>query len=259
VENAIEVQEIKNDQIILARDTTPNGLLALAIQKDLDIEKLTKLMELQERWQANEAKKLFVAAMTAFKKEPPKIVKDMHVEFATSKGKTSYNHASLGNVVASVTEALSQHDMSVNWQTETKELVSVTCTITHVAGHSESTSISAKPDDSGGKNAIQAIGSTITYLQRYTLLAICGLATNEFENDGRGTDDNGKHEPKKEITYPPNLQKLIAAMMNNAAKLPELFKKDVREIVARKTELTDAQLVEWLAAIEFHLTNEATK
>jgi len=68
-----------------------------------------------------------------------------------------------------------------------------------------------------------------------------------------------KQEPKKEITYPPNLQKLIAAMMNNAAKLPELFKKDVREIVARKTELTDAQLVEWLAAIDFHLTNEAAK
>jgi len=258
VENAIEVQEIKNDQIVLARDTTPNGLLALAIQKDLDIEKLTKLMELQERWQANEAKKLFVAAMTAFKKEPPKVVKDMHVDYTTKAGmRVNYNHASLGNVVASVTEALSQHDMSVNWQTETKELVSVTCTITHVAGHSESTSISAKPDDSGGKNAIQAIGSTITYLQRYTLLAICGLATNEFEDDGRG---GNKPEPKKaKVIYPPNIQKLIDAMAEKSDKLPEKFKEDVRVVVSRKTELTDAQLAEWIAAIKFHLTNEAVK
>lgn len=252
MESAIELQEMKNDQITLARDTTPNGLLALAIQKDLDIEKLTKLMELQERWHANEAKKAFVIAMTEFKKNPPKIVKDMHVEFATSKGKTSYNHASLGNVVASVTEALSQHDMSVNWQTETKELVSVTCTITHVAGHSESTSISARPDESGGKNAIQAIGSTITYLQRYTLLAICGLATNEFEDDGRG---GNKPEPKKaKVVYPPNVQKLIDAMAEKSDKLPEKFKEDVRAVVSRKTELTDAQLAEWLAAIKFHLT-----
>jgi len=40
------------------------------------------------------------------------------------------------------------------------------------------------PDQSGKKNNIQAIGSTTTYLQRYTLLAATGLATKEQDNDG---------------------------------------------------------------------------
>ena len=228
---------------IIVRDTTPNGLLALAIQKDLDIEKLTKLMELQERWQANEAKKAYVQAMTEFKKNPPKIIKDMHVEFKTAAGKTAYNHASLGNVVGAVTETLSNNDLSVNWQTETNDLVKVTCTITHRDGHSESTSICAKPDVSGGKNSIQAIGSTITYLQRYTLLAICGLATNEFENDGRG-DMEQPAEPKKKV-YPPRLAIVINLMTEYADKIPEAIKEEFRQIVRKDVELTESELADW--------------
>ena len=54
-------------------------------------------------------------------------------------------------------------------------------------GHSESTTLEAAADQSGGKNAIQAIGSTVTYLERYTLLALTGLATHE-DDDGAGSE-----------------------------------------------------------------------
>ena len=47
----------------------------------------------------------------------------------------------------------------------------MTCQITHELGHSESVEMTAPPDDSGGKNTIQSIASTKTYLERYTLLA----------------------------------------------------------------------------------------
>jgi len=180
----------------------PSQLLAMAIQKDLDISKLEKLMELQERWERNEAKKAFTRAMADFKKNPPKIIKDMKVEFGTQRGKTSYTHATLGNVASAVIEALSNHNLSHNWninQSDPKN-IKVTCTITHVAGYSENTSISAPADTSGSKNPIQAIGSTITYLQRYTLLSGCGLATNEFENDGRSHSSGNKNQAPKQQT-----------------------------------------------------------
>ena len=64
----------------------------------------------------------------------------------------------------------------------------VTCKITHVKGHSEETTLSAPSDTSGSKNAIQAIGSTITYLERYTLLALTGLATSEMDDDGKSVE-----------------------------------------------------------------------
>ena len=48
--------------------------------------------------------------------------------------------------------------------------------------------MAAGPDGSGGKNAIQAIGSTVSYLERYTLLAATGLATEDQDDDGRGAN-----------------------------------------------------------------------
>ena len=62
--------------------------------------------------------------------------------------------------------------------------MSVICTISHWQGHAESTKLSAAPDNSGSKNSIQAIGSTISYLERYTLLALTGLATHDMDDDG---------------------------------------------------------------------------
>ena len=45
--------------------------------------------------------------------------------------------------------------------------------------------MTAQADTSGSKNAIQSIGSTITYLERYSLLALTGLAAHEMDDDGK--------------------------------------------------------------------------
>ena len=52
-----------------------------------------------------------------------------------------------------------------------------------MAGHSEETTLSGPADSSGSKNAIQAIGSTLTYLQRYSLVQMLGLAASN-DDDG---------------------------------------------------------------------------
>ena len=168
---------------------TPGQLVSQLMQQGgaLDLASMERLMGLQERWDANEAKKAYHAAMAAFKQNPPTILKDKHVEFTTSKGTTAYDHATIGNVVKQIVASLAEHDLSHSWSTEQLDggQVAVTCTITHKAGHSESVTLKAGRDESGGKNSIQALGSAITYLQRYTLLAITGLAVED------GSDDDG--------------------------------------------------------------------
>jgi hypothetical protein len=57
--------------------------------------------------------------------------------------------------------------------------------VTHELGHSAQTSLTAPPDASGSKNSIQAIGSTVSYLQRYTFMAITGLAAKDQDDDGQ--------------------------------------------------------------------------
>jgi len=168
------------------RPMTPSQTLALAIQKGVDPSVLKQMLDLQERWEANEARKAYVAAMAAFKQRAPAVLaKDAEVDFTTGKGRTHYRHATLGAIVQQITAMLSEHGLGVSWSVDQANGgVSVTCHVTHERGHSESVTLTAPPDDSGNKNKIQQIGSTVTYLERYTLLAALGLATADQDDDG---------------------------------------------------------------------------
>jgi len=202
---------------IAVRQPTHLDMIQLAISQNADIDKLSKLMELQERYQANEAKKAYVAAMAEFKANPPKIMKDSHVKF----GNTEYDHATLANVTETINSALSKHGLSAGWKTEqTEKAITVTCIITHIMGHQESTSLSSAPDNSGGKNSIQAIGSAVTYLQRYTILALTGLATHEQDDDGAGVDKTQRISEEQAAT----IETLIREVGSNEAGFLAYFK-----------------------------------
>jgi ERF superfamily len=133
--------------------------------------------------------------MKMFKADPPRISKNHRVYFEAkdrAKGPTDYKHATLDHVCDQVIGALSKVGVSHRWKVSQApdmkgdSWITVTCILTHELGHAEETSLMGCPDATGNKNSIQAVGSTVTYLQRYTLLAACGLATSDQDNDGRG-------------------------------------------------------------------------
>jgi ERF superfamily len=169
---------------------TPMAIIQQAVATGADVEKLEKLMALQERWEKNEASKAFTVAMNKFKEAKIVVSKNKNVAF----GNTRYNHATLENVCDTLGEELGKHGLSFRWRTEQVDggKVRVTCILTHVLGHSESSWMEAAPDTSGQKNSIQAIGSVITYLQRYTALAVTGTATGDMDDDARGVFDDAK-------------------------------------------------------------------
>ena len=169
----------------------------------IDAAGMATLLDAQLKYEANEARKAYAAAMAAFKEDPPQIIKDRTVGYQAKGGTVGYSHASLGNVTLCINKALSAHGLTASWETgQVDGKVRVTCHITHVLGHRESTFLDAAPDGSGSKNPIQAIGSTVTYLQRYTLLALTGLATYEQDDDGNGAGKQAIDIPK------PNQQQL---------------------------------------------------
>lgn len=171
-------------QEIIKIDTSPATIFQQAISSGAEIEQIEKLMEMQFKWEANEARKAYHNAMAEFKANPPVIEKDRKVGYTTSKGKVGYSHASLYNVTQKISSELSKYGLSASWKThQTEKMVTVTCKVSHKQGHSEETSLSAPADDSGSKNVIQAIGSTVSYLERYTILALTGLATQDQDTD----------------------------------------------------------------------------
>lgn len=169
---------------LVKQGESPAEMIRVAVAGGADLEKLKGLLDLQIKWEENEARKAFHKAMSEFKANPPEIEKDRDVCF----GNTKFSHASLANVVRTITKELSKHGLSASWRTAQNGTIAVTCKITHVLGHSEETTLSAPSDTSGSKNAIQAIGSTISYLERYSLLAVLGLATSEMDDDGKASE-----------------------------------------------------------------------
>lgn len=179
--------------------STPMELIAVAVQRGASVEEIDRLMALAERMEANQARKEFVADMAAFKRNPPEIIKDKRVGYENKDGSfTGYKHASLGAVTNAIVEGLAKHGFSHRWAVQQDgDTARVTCTITHRMGHSESVSMQAAKDDSGKKNAIQQVASTVTYLQRYTLLAATGLATHDQDDDAAGAD---APEPERKVS-----------------------------------------------------------
>lgn len=167
------------------RPATPADLLSQAIEKGLDVEALEKLMALQERWDNNQARKAFFESFTKFQSEAPELRKSKKVSFETQKGSTDYHYAPLAAITRQLTDVLKANDLSYRWEiNDDKDTIKVTCIVSHIAGHSERTTMTASPDASGGKQPIQARGSAIEYLKRYTLIGALGLSTADSDVDG---------------------------------------------------------------------------
>ena len=191
-------------------------IISKALSTDVDIDKLTALMEMKERYDKSQAKKDFVLAMSEFKAECPTVLK-------TARSHTS-TYADLGMMIEAVTPVLSKHGLSHSWGFKqnfenNKMLIEVTCTITHKAGHSESVALVSYPDSGGKMNEIQRIGSTTTYLERYTFVAITGLAVKKMDDDGNSAVGK-KEAPARETISEKSLEelrKLVDGMSEKAA------------------------------------------
>lgn len=186
LEGSVAIERRKDAEIIPAHidPTTPMGLIALAAQRGATIEQMAQLFELQLRVEAVDARKAFNTAMAKFKANPPRITKNVQKK----AGPIELNYASLDHICDAVIPALSAVGVRHSWRTEQSNgQMTVTCIISHEAGHTEETPLSGPYDTSGGKNPIQAIASAKTYLERYTLLAAVGMAAGGMDDDGRGT------------------------------------------------------------------------
>lgn len=159
----------------------PLQLVQTAVESNADIDKLERLMGLQERWEKQNSRKRFLEAMAEFQRTCPDILK--------LKKAHNSSYAPLGDIVAQIREPLADCGLSYRFEQDHNNGITVKCIVSHLDGHSETTQMTAGADTSGSKNAIQAIASTVTYLSRYTLTAALGIVTADADLDGRLPQD----------------------------------------------------------------------
>lgn len=183
----------------LAPQENPFQHMAMVAMEKGAVDQLDRLLDLQLKWDAEQARRAFVASMAEFKAEAGHITiaKSKSVRFKTNSGMTEYDHAELHDITRALVPVMAKHGLSHSWNvTQAGGAITVECIMSHRAGHSERVAMSAPADASGGKNNIQAIASTKTYLERYTLLAATGMATGgEMDDDGRSYSHDPQPEP----------------------------------------------------------------
>jgi ERF superfamily len=223
---------------------TPIELLNNAVAGGADIEVLERLIALQERWETNQSRKAYDDAIAAAKAEIPVIRKNRRVGFASNRAgasRTDYAHEDLAEIARVVTPILGKYGLSYRFRTASpsEKPITVTCVITHRLGYYEENSLEAPRDQSGNKNAIQSIGSTVTYLQRYTLKAALGLAAEE-DDDGKAagavelvSDEQAQAIRDKAESVSADLEKFCAYMAVDS--VPGIKAKDFARAMAALT------------------------
>lgn len=196
-EKALIVQE---EQPLATEASQPMKLIELAISQNFDLDKFERLFELQERWEKNQAKRAFDQAFSNFQSELPTVPKSKTASFQTKNGWMEYNYASIDDVVKALTPVLPQHGLSYRFeQAMSNNVIYIICILTHADGHSVSCKMQGFPDQSGNKNLLQQMASTVSYLKKYTLSNVTGLACVDDDNDGNYQQFDASQHQTQEI------------------------------------------------------------
>ena len=162
------------------------SLIELAIHEKVSPDSLEKLVTLHERLSDRAAAEEFARAMASFQRECPQIRKESKAEIPTkSGGKYTFRFASLEAIWRTVRPILEKNNLTVTWDSkEDKGLVSCTCIVKHVNGHSERASFSCTTDTSASMIGPQKSAAAVTFARRQSLVQALGLTTTDQDTDG---------------------------------------------------------------------------
>ena len=183
----------------MAAAADPNLALFMAAARDpqVDIAKLERLMALRKEVEEDSRKRAFYAALALAKGEFGPILKTRIVDYPHKErddreggGRTKYTYEQFADIGAVVDPILAKYGLSYRHKTvQAGGKLIVTCILSHADGYSEENTLEGIEDKSGQKNPNQSVGSTVTYLQRYTLKQAIGVGAKN-DDDGQGGDDD---------------------------------------------------------------------
>jgi hypothetical protein len=212
------------DQAIIERETTalrgtePHAwaidpwvamIERAARDPSIDADKMIKLYELSERASAARSKAAYAADFALMQAKLPRIDRRGRIVIysqadrakpggppvgAVPQQETPY--ARLEDIVDAIAPALSEHGFSISHRVERtpENMIAVTGILMHRDGHSEQTCFPLPHDSSGSKNNVQAVGSSITYGRRYTILSLLNIVSHAPQD----ADDDGKRAAEGE-------------------------------------------------------------
>lgn len=207
-----------------------NVIASAARDPNVDIDKMERLIAMQERVQDRSAKVAYFAALAQMQPELPVVDERGGIKDRNNKVQSTY--ALWEDVNEAIRPILAKHGFALTFKVKRADSeITVTGILSHREGHSEETELALPTDGSGSKNAVQAVGSSTSYGKRYTAYALLNITTT-------GEDDDGERGGRAETISADQcaeLRRMIAQAgvteesfcdYTNCGTLPELLAKD---------------------------------
>lgn len=216
--------------------------MALVIQRlaenpSVDVAKLEKIIELQERLIANEAKAAFDSAFARMQADLPEI--DEKGAILNKDGSIRSRFARLEDIQKATRPTMKQYGFAIRhrteWPADKPNIIRIVGILSHELGHSEESVFEAPADKSDYRTDIQSQGSTVSYGRRYTTLDLLNIITKGVDNDGA---TGGRPEPPK--GYEDFVLKLEAAASKGQAALDQAYQEGT-EALRKYLGRNDAQ------------------
>lgn len=195
------LQVVKKKEIAIPQSSDPvtatiQMIERAAMNPDVDIDKMERLMSMQERMMDRNAETQFNQAMSIAQSEVGFINTDLE------NGQTHSRYASYAQMDRALRPVYTRHGFALSFNTdpvEKEEMVRVVCYVTHKAGHTRTYSIDMPADGKGAKggavmSTTHATGAASSYGMRYLLKLIFNVAIGEDDTDGNP-------EPEIQRTY----------------------------------------------------------
>jgi ERF superfamily len=162
-----------------------NFIAEAMTNKDIDEHKLEVLLRLQRDVRADEAKEQFGQAMFRLQARLKPMLRQGVVDLGQNKG--SYKFLRREDQDKILRPLMEEEGFSCSYtQHRTEHGLVVTATLTR-GGHSVTSDITLPPDAGGGgtgRNALQAIGSAISYAERYLTEMLFNIVRTNDDDDG---------------------------------------------------------------------------
>jgi hypothetical protein len=150
-----------------------------AADSSVDVEKMERLVALKMQLDHDERERLFAAALGRVQALIPPISKHGRTDKAT--------YAKLEDIDRAIRPLYAAEGFSLTFNTDFQEgRVLMTARLRHRDGHFEEKALVLPIDTGAGRNAIQAVGSTVSYGRRHLTKMLFNVVETDEDDDGKG-------------------------------------------------------------------------
>jgi hypothetical protein len=170
----------------IQRESTILDVISRAARDpNVDVDKLERLLAIQERLLTDQRRTAYMAALARLQARLPQIEKSGRI--TDREGQLRNKYAKIEDVDVAIRPLCAEEGFSFSF--DSKAIpggAEYSCAMHHRDGHTEIKTLVLPLDSGAGRNAAQSAGSSLSYAKRYLLGMHLHLVTRDEDDDANG-------------------------------------------------------------------------